>query len=181
MLPDDPTLSRVLFRALSVSLGLSVSDAPAHLFPAYGIPPPQSSRQTNLCFFHLTPDVALPMDTEYFFALSRTDIFRYIPCTLSLVFYGPDSESWALRCRDHLYLDGFNLPLSLLRQAGMYLCPPVSPPAVSWEETGSLFRKRTDLSLSVWVRDNSDDPASREGSPSADPIESAPEVLIHNG
>ncbi len=180
MFSDDPVLSRAVFRALSCALSLSPEEANSRIIRAYASPPPpQANRHQNLCFYHLAPDVTFPLLRETTIQTGRMDIFRFIPYQLFLIFYGPDSESWALRCRENLFQDGITHPLGILRQVGLYLIPPSAPPAVFWEEADSLYRKRVDLVLNVRLLDNTDDPSSPQPSPAQETVVSPPEVILH--
>ncbi len=180
MFGDNPNITKAIFRAIAVSLGLSPSspEASSRILRAYASPPPpQSPRDANLCFFDLSPDPHAPMLTEHAVLRGVHAIYRFIPYTLTLVFYGPSSETDALRVRDNFFVDGAAHPLSILRKAGIYPIPPTVPPSTLFEQEGSLFRKRTDLILFLRFLDNSDEFPS--GSLSADPIESPPETIIH--
>ena len=182
MLADHPTVTHTLFQAIARALCISPdsSTAAARILRAYATPPPpQVPADINLCFFDLSPDPGVQMLTERKVIRGRNEIYRFIPCTLTLVFYGPSSETDAITVRDNLFVDGVNRPLSILRNAGIYLVPPAFPPSVLYEEEGSLFRKRADLTIPVRLLDNSDN-ASSGGSAvlEAPLIESPPEILL---
>ena len=180
MLMTDSTFKTTIRQALCACLNLSPTspEASARILRSYASPPPpQSPRDANLCFFDLSPDPHAPMLTEHAVLRGVHAIYRFIPYTLTLVFYGPSSETDALRVRDNFFVDGAAHPLSILRKAGIYPIPPTFPPSTLFEQEGSLFRKRTDLILSLRLLDNSDEFPS--GSLSADPIVSPPETVIH--
>ncbi len=180
MFSDDPALSRAVFQAVSTALSLPPEEASSRIFRAYASPPPpQADRDRNLCFYHLAPDVTFPLLRETTVRTGRMDIFRFIPYQLFLVFYGADSESWALRCRENLFQDGAAHPLGILRRAGLYLIPPSAPPSVFWEESDSLYRKRADLVLNVRLLDNTDAPSSPHPSPAQETVAFPPEVVLH--
>ena len=179
MFGDNAAVTQAIFRAIAVSLGLSPSSpkASARILRSYALPPPpQSPKDANLCFFDLSPDPHATMLTEQTVNRGVHAIYRFIPYTLTLVFYGPSSETDALRVRDNFFVDGAAHPLSILRKAGIYPIPPTIPPSVVYEEEGSLFRKRADLVISIRLLDNSDDIAS--GSLEADPIHFSPVIDI---
>ena len=182
MTADSPTVTRTLFRAIAIALGLAPDSptASARILRAYADPPPpQSPPDVNLCFFDLSPDPGAPMLTERKVIRGQNAIWRFIPCTLTLVFYGLSSESDAISVRENLFIDGVNHPLSILRNAGIYPVPPAFPPSVLYEEEGSLFRKRADLTIPVRLLDNSDDPSSGSAAvPDAPLIESPPGILL---
>ena len=180
MFGDDPALSRAIFRAVSAALSLPPEEASSQILQAYtSPPPPQTERERNLCFYHLAPDITFPLLRETTVRSGRMDIYRFIPYQLFLVFYGADAESWALRCRENLFQDGAAHPLGILRKAGLYLIPPAAPPAVFWEESDSLYRKRADLVLNVRLLDNTDAPSSPHPSPTQETVNFPPEVILH--
>ena len=179
MFGDHSAVTQTIFRAIAVSLGLapSSSEASARILRAYASPPPpQASLNDNLCFFDLNPDRNAQMLTERSVILGVNAIYRFIPYTLTIVFYGSTAETDAIRVRDNLFVDGAAHPLSILRKAGIYPIPPTGPPTVVYEEEGAMYRKRADLVLSVRILDNSDDKDS--SSLEADLITSAPDTNI---
>ncbi len=184
MFPDDSAVTCAIHRAVSVSLGLSPSssEASSRILRAYAAPPPpQAGRNMNLCFFDLSPDPSAPMHTEHRVKNGTNVVFRFMPYTLTLVFYGPSAETDALTVRENLFVDGKDKPRSILRDAGLYPVPPVRPPSVLYEEEGSLYRKRADLVIPVRLLDNSDDPSAGSAVRlSADLIESPPNIVVHD-
>ncbi len=177
MFGDHSAVTQAIFRAIAVSLGLSPSsaEASARILRAYATPPPpESSLNDNLCFFDLMPEQNGQMLIEQSVILGVNAIYRFIPYTLNIVFYGPSAETDAIRVRDNLFVDGAAHPLSILRKAGIYPIPPTGPPTVVYEEEGAMYRKRADLILSVRILDNSDNKES--GNLEADLINSPPNV-----
>ena len=177
MFGDHSAVTQAIFRAIAVLLGLvpSSSEASARILRAYASPPPpQAGSETNLCFFDLNPDRNAQMLTERSVIHGINAIYRFIPYTLNIVFYGPSAETDAIRVRDNLFVDGAAHPLSILRKTGIYPIPPTEPPTVVYEEEGALFRKRADLVLAVRILDNSDDKES--GNLEADLITYPPNV-----
>ena len=71
-------------------------------------------------------------------------------------------------------LDGAGLPRSILRKAGVWPVPSPPFPTILHEETGSLWRKRADLSITLRVLDR-----SRYSTPQS-PIQTPPPVIIHH-
>ena len=178
MFGDDPRLHEALFKALRLALGIPSAEAPARLLRAYASPPPpQGSREENLCFWHLTPDLSAPLLRETQVKSGRSQHFRFLPYQLVLVFYGPEAETWALRARENLYIDGIANPLGILRHAGLYLIPPTQPPSILWEEFGSQYRKRADLILNARLLDNSDENPAASRTLDIETIAHAPELL----
>ena len=179
MFGNDPRLLAAVYEALRKALLLSPEEGAGRIFRAYADPPPpQVNRDMDLCFYHLTPDAAAPMLREQMLRNGRWAVFRFIPCRLFLVFYGNAAETWALRARENLFTDGADAPRGLLRKAGLYLLPPVSPPAVLREEEGSLYRRRADLTLDARLADNSDAPGSASGEMEAPTVEIIPEISL---
>ena len=70
-----------------------------------------------------------------------------------------------------LYLDGSGFPRRILREAGIYPVPDPPQPSILYEEEGSLWRKRADLTISLRVQFETQ--ALSRGS-----IQSAPAVRI---
>ena len=70
-----------------------------------------------------------------------------------------------------LYLDGSGFPRQILREAGIYPIPDPPPPSILYEEEGSLWRRRADLTISLRVRE--EQRSSARGS-----ITTAPAVII---
>ena len=178
MFGDDPRLHEAIFKALRLALGLPSATASAHLLRAYAAPPPpQAEREENLCFYHLTPDVSAPLLREMKVQSGRAHYYRFLPYQLFLVCYGPEAETWALRARENLFVDGAANPLGILRKAGLYLLPTIHPPSVVWEESGSLYRKRADLALNARLLDNSDTNSAASRPLTAETVAAAPAVI----
>ena len=180
MIAEETPVTRALFRAIAVSLGLdpASSYANACILRSYADPPPpELDRHTFLCFFDLSPDASAPLYTEHTVQEGVHAVYLYIPYLLNLVFYGRTAESGALLVRSHFFLDGIGKPRAILRDAGIYPVPPAGPPSIVYEEQDSLFRKRADLVIPLRLLDNSDD--SPAPGPDADPIESPPDIIPH--
>ena len=79
-------------------------------------------------------------------------VYTTLKYQLIIVCYGPDAEEYALRIRSMLYLDGSGFPRRILREAGIYPVPDPPQPAILYEEEGSLWRKRADLTISLRVQ-----------------------------
>ena len=185
MHPTDPAVNLALFRALAVSLSLDPSspEASSRILRAYAAPPPpESSRERDLCFYSLVPDPSAPLLTERKPVPGRLAVFTFTPCRLTLMFYGPSAASRAHTVLGNLFADGQSNPLSLLRRSGIYPVPPAHPPSVFWEEQDSFYRLRADAVLTVYLLDNSDD-QSAHPVPSdlpVPPVLVPPSVVIHS-
>lgn len=164
MYPDSPILQKAVWQALRAALALTESDASAHILRAYtDHPPPEPPPSETICYYHLqsSPPSSILEETS----LSRSTLYTsvFIPCSLILVFYGPDSETWALRCQSFLFLDGHGYPRRILREAGLYLIPSHPTPSILFEDTGKTRRKRADLEIPARLLSN--DPYSPASSP----------------
>ena len=155
MYPDDRTLYPAVFQALRAALLLSPEEASAHLFRAYANPPPaEPSPSETFCYYHLQTDPNPAVLQETFLESDTPEVFSFIPCTLTLVCYGPDCEAWAHRLQSFLFLDGTGEPRQLLRSAGLFPIPSRRPPSILFEESGKTFRKRADLVIPLRLRSN---------------------------
>ena len=182
---SDPAVNLALFRALAVSLSLDPAspEASSGILRAYAAPPPpESSRQRDLCFYFLVPDPSAPLYMERKPNAGRNSVYAFTPCRLTLVLYGPSAPSRAHLILANLFADGHSNPLSLLRRAGIYPVPPAHPPSVLWEEQDSLYRLRADVTLTVYLLDNSDDTSQHPVPPDlpAAPVEVPPDIVVHS-
>ena len=155
MYPDSRTLYPTVFQALRAALLLSPEEASAHLFRAYADPPPaEPSPSENFCYYHFQTDPNSAVLQETLLDSDTPEVFSFIPCTLTLVCYGPDCEAWAHRLQSFLFLDGAGEPRQLLRSAGLFPIPSRRPPSILFEESGKTFRKRADLVIPLRLRSN---------------------------
>ena len=155
MYPDDRTLYPAVFQALRAALLLSPEEASSHIFLAYANPPlAEPSPSENFCYYHLQTDPNPAVLQETLLESNTPEVFSFIPCTLTLVCYGPDCEAWAHRLQSFLFLDGAGEPRQLLRSAGLFPIPSRRPPSVLFEESGKTFRKRADLVIPLRLRSN---------------------------
>ena len=155
MFPDNHALNQAIYHALRAALLLSPEEASAHLFRAYADPPPaEPSTSATVCYYHLQTDPNPAVLQETSLESDTPEIFSFIPCTLTLVCYGPDCEAWAHRLQSFLFLDGAGEPRQLLRSAGLFPIPSRRPPSILFEESGKTFRKRADLVIPLRLRSN---------------------------
>lgn len=174
MYPDSPVLQRAVWQALRAALDLTEEEAAHRVLRAYAdAPPAEPPPSETVCYYHLQADASAPLLEESSLEGGAPSVASFIPCRLILVFYGPEAESWALRCRSFLYLDGPEGPRRIFRFLGLYPIPMPAAPAVLYEEIGKTRRKRADLSLSLRLLSNE----SRAAPVSV--ISCAPEVSIH--
>ena len=65
--------------------------------------------------------------------------------------YGRDAEELAEQVRIFIYLPGTGNPASILKKAGIYIMPNIREPVISYEETGSRWRKRADVEIHLRI------------------------------
>lgn len=163
MIPSDPAFRRAIHEALAACLALAPDsdDALSLIREAYTEPEnsPQPSRQTDVIYWSVTPEMTYAPRPP---ALTAGDarggahaprVHHFLPVTLLVVCYGPGCEANVHRIRSFLYLDGKDFPRAILRKAGIYPVPDPPEPLLLYEEEGSLWRRRADLSVSLRVTD----------------------------
>ena len=170
-----------IFDAFCACLGLGRNsrEAAALIHEAYAEPEnaPKLPRNRNVIYWTLLQDPASdPVSTAYNPEPAGTGrnsvtVYTTLKYQLIIVCYGPDAEEYALRISSMLYLDGSGFPRRILREAGIYPVPDPPQPAILYEEEGSLWRKRADLTISLRVQFETQ--ALSRGS-----IQSAPAVRI---
>ena len=170
-----------IFDAFCACLGLGRDsrEAAALIQEAYTEPEnaPRPPRNRNVIYWTLLQDPASdPVSTAYNpepagSGRNSVTVYTTLKYQLIIVCYGPDAEEYALRIRSMLYLDGSGFPRRILRDAGIYPVPDPPQPAILYEEEGSLWRKRADLTISLRVQFETQ--ALSKGS-----IQSAPVVRI---
>ncbi len=147
-----------LYEALCVCLGLDPSsvEAASRIAPAYAEPenPVRPPRNRNILYYALekeeTPDgwaVAYPGAVKPS-ASPSSSVFCVSCYLLTVICYGPDAESTALKIRANLFLDE---PRRILRRADVFPVPGAAQPAVLHEEEGSLWRQRADVTIPLRI------------------------------
>ena len=181
MLPESPSFHTAIFDALCACLNLNRHSAEeaALIREAYAEPEnsPQPPRNRNVIYWSVLqePGQAVPLafNAEAGSASSHTPVvYSTLKYQLVIVCYGPACEAYASRIRSMLFLDGAGFPRRILRDAGIFPVPDPPQPSLLYEEEGSLWRKRADLTISLRVRDEQHSPA--RGS-----VTVAPAVIIH--
>ena len=147
-----------LYEALCSCLGLNPSSAEAasRIAPAYAEPenPVRPPRNRNILYYALEkeepPDGwALAYPGAVNPATSPSSSVFCVSCyLLTVICYGPDAESTALKIRANLFLDE---PRRILRRADVFPVPGAAQPAVLHEEEGSLWRLRADVTIPVRI------------------------------
>jgi len=156
-------MNKAIYQALCACLGLSPDTAAASslIWRAYAEPEnaPQPPRDRNVIYYSLLQENGDPLPQSW--QLSSGSSPAAVPVaahnTLSyrliIVCYGPDAEKHALRIRALLFLDGAGKPRSILRAANIFPVPNPPQPELLWEQEGSLWRRRADLTVSIRVSD----------------------------
>ena len=174
-------MNETIFKALCACFGLSPSSAQALslIRQAYTEPEnsPQPARNADVVYWSLSPeegsDPASYNETAAASGSHKPTVHHYLPYQLLIVCYGPGCEVNAHKIRSFLYLDGVGLPRQILRKAGIYPVPDPPAPQLLYEPEGSLWRKRTDLTISLRIKDTLIYTAGRGA------ITTAPAVILH--
>ena len=175
-------MNEIIFKALCACLGLSPSSeqALALIRQAYTEPEnsPQPARNADVIYWSLSPeqgnDPASYNETAAGSGSHKPTVHRFLAYQLLVVCYGPSCETYARKIRAFLYIDGVNLPRGILRKAGIYPVPDPPAPQLLYEPEGSLWRRRADLMIPLWVKETLIYSVSRNA------ITSAPAVIVHN-
>ena len=154
-------MTATIHNAICACLGLSPnSDQALSLIrQAYTEPEnsPQPARTADVIYWSLFPEQGSDPVTYNEAAASsgfhKPTVHRYLPYQLLVVCYGPGCEAYAHKIRSFLYLDGTGLPRQILRKAGIYPVPDPPAPLLLYEPEGSLWRRRADVAISLWVKD----------------------------
>ena len=182
MISESSSFHTAIFDALCACLNLSAEEGIKLIHEAYAEPEntPRPSRNRNVIYWTLLQDLSAdPVSTEYNAESGSAGSHIPVICTtlkyhLVIVCYGPACEEYAHRIRHMLFLDGSGFPRQILRDAGIFPIPDPPQPSILYEEEGSLWRRRADLTISLRVRDEQTAPA--RGS-----ISTAPAVIIRKG
>ena len=170
-------LSGVIFDTLCACLGLLAdsSEASEMIIPAYQEPEngPEVPRGRDVVYYDIMPEPPREGTWETVEYTGRCPVVSGFPAfRLLVVCYGPHCEENAMTIRYFLNMDGAGQPRSILRKAGVWAEPSPPQPTILHEETGSLWRKRADLAISIRILDQ-----SRYSSPQ-NPIRVPPEITI---
>jgi len=154
-------MNEIIFKALCACLGLSPSSAQALALirQAYTEPEntPQPARNVDVIYWSLSPeqgnDPASYNETAADSGSHKPTVHRFLAYQLLVICYGPSCEANARKIRAFLFIDGANLPRGILRKAGIYPVPDPPAPQLLYEPEGSLWRRRADLIISLWVKE----------------------------
>ena len=198
MLADDSVMSLAVFKALARCVGLSPdSDAASALIQeAYAEPenPVSSSRNEDVIYYYLSRDASsADLQQAHLPAVTYSgippggsstgsgsagtsgtrpvSIRSFQAYLLNIIAYGSNSRRNAHQIRSRLFMDGANQPRALLRAAGIYPIPTPPEPELLWEQQGTLWRRRADLTISLRVCDTLESAQQT--------VTSAPAIRIH--
>ena len=182
MISESSSFHTAIFDALCSCLNLSAAEGIKLIHEAYAEPEnvPRPPRNRNVIYWTVLQDPSPDsMTAAWMNEAGGGDRHTPVACStlkyqLIIVCYGPACEEYAWRIRQMLYLDGLGFPRQILRAAGIYPVPNPPQPSILHEEEGSLWRRRTDLTVQLRVRDEQRGQA--RGS-----ISAAPAVIIRKG
>lgn len=163
MISESSDFHAAIFDALCSCLNLSKtsSQAIALIHEAYAEPEnvPRPGRNKNVIYWTVLQDpYSDQVSTEYVSDPAASNqnkpvVHTTLKYNLIIVCYGPASEEYAMRIRHMLYLDGNGFPRRILRDKGIFPIPDPPQPSILYEEEGSLWRKRADLTIQLRVRE----------------------------
>ena len=161
MISESSAFHTAVFDALCACLNLSAAEGIKLIHEAYAEPEnvPRPARTKNVIYWTVLQDLTSdPVSTVWNAETGTAGTHLPTVCTtvkynLVIVCYGPACEEYASRIRSMLFLDGRGFPRQILRAAGIYPIPDPPQPSILYEEEGSLWRKRADLTIQLRVRD----------------------------
>ena len=182
MISESSAFHMAVFDALCACLNLSAEEGIKLIHEAYSEPEnvPRPPRNRNVIYWTVLQDLSSdPVSTEYNAEAGNSGshtptVYTTLKYQLIIVCYGPAAEEYANRIRLILYLDGSGFPRKILREAEIFPIPDPPPPSILYEEEGSLWRRRADLTISLRVRE--EQRSSARGA-----ITTAPAVIINKG
>ena len=169
----------LLFEILCSAMGVDPEsqEASEMIIPAYQEPEngPRPPRNKDLVYYYLMTDDAEEARYQTVEIRNRRmKVSAFTGYQLVIICYGPHCMENAHTIRYFLYLDGKGMPRNIMRKHGIYPIPSPRLPAVSWEENGSFWRKRADLTVQLRRREQQVYEAEQGM------ILVAPEVVIHS-
>ena len=179
MFAESTAFHIAIFDALCACLGLSAVEGIKLIHEAYAEPEnvPRPGRNKNVIYWSVLQEPGQAVPAAYNAEAGSTGtytpvVYATLKYQLVIVCYGPACEAYASRIRSMLFLDGAGFPRRILRDAGIYPVPDPPQPSILYEEEGSLWRKRADLTVSLRVRDEQRGPARCS-------IRTAPAIILH--
>ena len=174
-----------LYKALCACFGLSPSSSEASVLirEAYQEPEnaPRPPRSADVIYYSVAPDTGAAEPPPAYSAENSQQashnpaVSSFSAYRLQIICYGPNALSNARKIRAFLYIDGANLPRSILRKAGLYPVPDPPEPLLLHEPEGSLWRLRCDLTIQLRRNEKQPHP-TRSGA-----VGVAPAVVIRTG
>ena len=168
-----------IFDALCACLGLSAEEGIKLIHEAYAEPEnaPRPGRKKNVIYWTVLQEPGQEIPAAYNAEAGSAGshipvVYTTLKYQLVIVCYGPACEAYASRIRSMLFLDGAGFPRRILRSAGIFPVPDPPQPSILYEEEGSLWRKRADLTISLRVRDEQRGPARGA-------VVVAPAIVLH--
>ena len=178
-------MSDAIYRALCACFGLLPSSLQASVLirEAYQEPEnaPRPPRNTDVIYFSVAPDAAAQEAPAAYDAENPAQsshapsVSSFSAWMLQVICYGPHALSNARKIRAFLYVDGTGFPRAILRNAGLYPVPDPPEPMLLHEPEGSLWRKRADLTISLWAEEMQQHSNLRSA------VTITPEITIHSG
>ena len=171
----------VIYSALCACFGLAPDSAEASLLirEAYRDPEnaPRPPRHANVIYYSVGLDLlakpkpsagaANPLNVPHIASASRISAWK-----LNIVCYGPGARDYARRIRSFLFLEGAGYPRTVLRKAGIRLDPCPLEPMSRHVPEGSLWRIRSDLTISFRAEETREHPVRRNA------VKAAPAVRM---
>jgi len=179
MISEYSVFHTAIFDALCACLGLSASEGIRLIHEAYAEPEnvPRPGRNKNVIYWSVLQEPGSEIPAAYNAEAGQSGthtpvVYSTLKYQLVIVCYGPACEAYASRIRSMLFLDGSGFPRRILRDAGIFPVPDPPQPSLLYEEEGSLWRKRADLTVSLRIRH--EERGTARGS-----VSIAPAVVIH--
>lgn len=150
----------LFFEVLSECLGNSPSslESSEMIVPAYQTPEiafkPAPDR--DMIYYDLVPESLQEFSKQYFTYVTsrnivRTKVMSFDPYRLNVICYGEHADNFGNIIRSFFMLDGNDLPRRRMRKKGIYPIPDPLPIIRGYEEDGSVWRKRADLSFPLFI------------------------------
>ena len=168
MISESSVFHTAIFDALCACLGLSASEGIRLIHEAYAEPEnvPRPGRNKNVIYWSVLQEPGSEIPAAYNAEAGQSGthtpvVYSTLKYQLVIVCYGPACEAYASRIRSMLFLDGSGFPRRILRDAGIFPVPDPPQPSLLYEEEGSLWRKRADLTVSLRVEEKETHPVRR--------------------
>ena len=149
-------MNEAIYQALCAcfALGPSSEEASGLIREAYQEPEnsPMPPREQDVIYYHLESSPEAQVAPPVRNTKSPYPEYYWFPeVKLHVTCYGRDAEEMAEQIRIYIYLSGFGMPRTILKKAGIYVMPNTREPVHSYEETGSQWRHRSDVTILLRV------------------------------